>query len=569
MKFTDIADTYTRLERITSGNEIRNNLSFLFKKVPRVDIKKVAYLTTGRIASDYEPIDLGIAGKMAERAIAQASGTLLGAVVHAVKKTGDHGDVAATLARTKKPSLTVNDVFKTLHDIAATKGLGSQERKITLLATLLSKATPTEARYLVRMALGKLRLGVGDKTVLDSLAIAYTGNKADKKHLEHAYNIAPDIGVIAETLAKKGLADVKNIGVVVGRPIQMMLCQRVKTIEDVSRKMRWPVVVEEKYDGERIQAHKRGRTVTLFSRRLENITSQFPDIVDAIKKQVKAQTAVIEGEAMPIDAKGNILPFQVLMSRRRKHDIAAYVKKIPVCWYVFDLLSLNGKNQLGASYPKRQAALKRIIKPNDRIKLALNKTCRDTDCIEELFNRVVELGGEGVVIKSTAPDSTYQAGVRGWHWIKWKPEYAKKLRDTFDLVVVGAYSGRGKRAGRYGALLCAAYNGKTDRYETFCKLGTGFTDADLARFIKIFASSKMSIQPRNVSCTKSMTPDVWFKPNVVVEVTGAQITRSPNHTVGLDHGQGLALRFPRFLRIRHDKKPAQATTIEEIRRMAR
>jgi DNA ligase-1 len=349
---------------------------------------------------------------------------------------------------------------------------------------------------------------------------------------------------------------IKKIGVKLGVPIQSMLCQRIKDIDQVQKKMGYPVVVEEKYDGERIQVHKNGNKIKLYSRRLENISLQFPDVVEAIKKSVKAKNCVIDSEVMPVDAKGNLLPFQILMQRRRKYDIEAYVKKIPVALFCFDLLFVNGKSVIHEPYKKRYALMQKYVKQTSRINFAIRKICTDSDCIEDLFNRTVEHGGEGIVIKDL--DGPYQAGVRGWHWIKWKPDYVKGLRDTFDLVVVGAYFGRGRRAGTYGALLCAVYNDKTDKFETFCKLGSGFNDKELAGLLKKF--KKINHKPARLEISKTMTPDAWFDPRIVLEVTGAEITKSPNHT------SGYALRFPRFLRWR-EKTPEEATTKKEILKM--
>ncbi|HLF54497.1 MAG TPA: ATP-dependent DNA ligase [Candidatus Nanoarchaeia archaeon] len=554
MRFLELARLYEKLERTSSYNAMRDILSGFFKKTPKAELEFVAYLTLGQIASQFADVNLGMADKMVVRSIALAGKEKEAIVLQKYKKLGDVGRTAEQYSGRGK--LSVKTVFETLHKIAQSSGSGSQDRKIKLLASLLSAASSVEARYLARIVLGDLRLGVGDKTVLDALAIAYTGTKETRKDLEHAYNVCPDVGIIARTIAHKGLRGVRQIGVEVGVPIQSMLCQRIKDIEEVKNKMGYPVVVEEKYDGERIQVHKLGNNVKLYSRRLENITSQFPDIVDAVKKAVKAKNCVIDSEVMPVDKKGNLLSFQTLMQRRRKYDIEEYIRKVPVALFSFDLLFLNGKSLIREQYRKRYALLQKNIRETGKIKLALRKICSDADCIEDLFNKVVEFGGEGVVIKNL--NGSYEAGVRGWNWIKWKPEYVKGLRDTFDVVVVGAYYGKGRRAGTYGALLCAVYNDKKDRFETFCKLGSGFTDKTLAELPKRF--KKIDHKPARLEVSRTMTPDVWFDPRIVVEVTGAEITKSPNHTLGY------ALRFPRFLRWR-EKKPEQSTTAKEVLKM--
>jgi len=399
--------------------------------------------------------------------------------------------------------------------------------------------------------------------LLAALAIAYTGRKENQKILEDAFSVCPDVGVIAKTLATKGIKAVSRIGVKIGRPIESMLCQRVSQLGEVPKRVGTPFAVEEKYDGERIQVHKQGKTVTLYSRRLENITAQFPDVVSEIRKNVRAKSAVIDGEVMPVDPKtGKLRPFQILMSRRRKHGIQEYIKKIPVVYFVFDILYLNGKSLIASPYKKRYDSVRRIVKKGRKVRLASRIVCKSPDCAEELFNKVVDHGGEGIIIKNLK--GIYEAGSRGWQWIKWKPEYSKKLRDTFDLVVVGAFYGTGKRGGMLSSYLCAVYNPRKDRFETFTKVASGFKDKDLASIPKRLARFKRSDRHARVSIKKSMAPDVHFTPGIVMEVLGMEITKSPNHTAA----DGLALRFPRFVRLR-DKKPEQATTVSEIKRMAK
>jgi len=565
MKFAELAEAYDGFER-TSGNALRDAVGKLFAKVPAADIKIVSYMTLGAIASSYDDINLGVADKMAVRAIAKASGKNEAAVMADYKKNGDIGTTAEDCAGANKASLTVKDVFLAMHKIATASGAGSQDEKVRLLAVLLSKATPLEARYIGRLVMGQLRLGVAAKTILTGLAQAFDAGAAGKQALDNAFNTCPDIGLLAETLAQKGIAGVRKLGVMVGRPVQMMLCQRVNSIDEALQKLGTPVVAEQKYDGERVQAHKQGSKVTLFSRRLEDITAQYPDIIKAILKDIKAKSCIMEAEIMAI-RNGELQPFQMLMSRRRTHEVEKYAKEIPVKPFWFDLLFLNGKSLIDEPYTKRYALLQKATRQSKNTGLAKRVVCNDSECVEELFNEVVGKGGEGVVLKSLRKDSSYEAGVRGWHWVKWKPEYTKGMRETFDLVPIGAYWGKGRRAGSYGTLLCAVYNDKTGIFETFCKLGSGFKDSDLENMPKIL--KKAGKQPNSTSVTKQMKPDVWFAPTKVLEVLGAQITESPYHTTALNRktGRGLALRFPRFVRWRNDKKPEQATTTEEIVRM--
>ena len=562
MLFQRLVEVFEQLGQTSSGNRLRELLSAFFRRVPPREIEQVGYLTLGSIASAYEGVVFGMAEKMVLRSIAAASSLSGEAVQEAFKKLGDAGMVAAAHLRGRGGKLTIQEVFQRLHAIAAAHGQQSQERKISELAALMRRASPLEAKYLARIVLGTLRLGVADMTVLDSLAIAFTGDKKSKVQLEHAYNICPDVGIIAKALATKGLRSIGSIGVSVGRPVKMMLAQRAASIGEIMERMPEGIAAEEKYDGERVQIHRKGSRVTLFSRRMDTITGQFPELA-AAAGQLKGEF-IIEGEIVPLGAKGGLLPFQTLMQRRRKHDIAAYQKKIPVAVFLFDVLYVNGRSLLRTPYHERQEALRRLVGKETRVLRFARKTLSDEgDAIESFFNECVKRGTEGIIAKD--PHGVYQAGRRGYLWIKWKREYAKELRDTFDLAVVGAFAGKGKRSGTYGALLCAAYNDKDDRFETVCKLGSGLTDEQLAGLPKRFKPYVIPHHAARLRVHKAMDADAWFEPALVVEVLGAELTRSPLHTCAEKDGTGLALRFPRLLRFRDDKKPEQATTTREIR----
>ena len=315
--------------------------------------------------------------------------------------------------------------------------------------------------------------------------------------------------------------------------------------------------------------HKKNKAVTLYSRRLENITHEFPDIIKEVKNNIKAKDCVIEGECVAIDDGGNLLPFHVLMQRKRKYGVEEYVKKVPVCFYVFDILSLNSRSCIYKPYPERRKILEKITCETKHLQLSKRVVSAKLDDVEEFFNMTLQRGGEGIVAKSCADDSIYTPGKRGWRWIKWKREYAEEMADTFDLVVIGAFMGRGRRSGVYGALLCASYNSAEDKFETLCKLGSGFTDKQLQELPKKFKKYVLKKKPARVIVSKTLSPDVWFEPAIVVEVIGAELTRSSIHTSAMKDNKGLALRFPRFLRCRADKKPEQATTSKETEQLAK
>jgi DNA ligase-1 len=333
---------------------------------------------------------------------------------------------------------------------------------------------------------------------------------------------------------------------------------KVHSWEEIRARLPGRITAEEKYDGERMQIHKTKGGISIFSRRLEDITHQYPDVLAALRTAVKAGEYIIEGEVVAVDRKGRLLPFQLLMQRRRKHRTEEYARQVPVALFLFDLLFLNGRSFLEVPYPQRRKALERIIRPSGIIRLARQVTSDDPAAMQDFFGVLAEC--EGIIVKSNADNSFYQAGVRGWMWIKWKKEYQKGAKDTYDLVVVGAFHGRGRRTGTYGSLLCAVYNEKKDGFETFTKLGAGFSDKMLADLPGLLKKYETGRKPARVAILKAMEPEVYFRPGVVVEVLGAEITQSPTHSSGY-------ARFPRLVRIRDDKSPEQATTTAEIKRV--
>ncbi|HLC90530.1 MAG TPA: ATP-dependent DNA ligase [Candidatus Nanoarchaeia archaeon] len=567
MDFEKLVSLYEHLEKTSSGNEMREILANFLKNVPAEDIGVICYLTLGTIASEFEGVVLGMADKSVLKAIASAGGTELSKVQKKMQETGDAGLTAEQVLQ-KKPqtlvpleTLTVHELFEKLHKIATASGTGSQDQKCNILVSLLQKSSPQGAKYVCRIALGTLRMGVGDMTVLDALAIAFTGEKKNKEYLEQAYNLCPDVGVIAETVVKKGLKGLEKIEVKVGRPIKMMLAQRVEQLDEISKKITGQFTVEAKYDGERVQIHKdkKGK-ITLFSRRLDTITQQFPDLVKELQKQVKGDDYILEGEIVAIDKEGNHLPFQTLMQRRRKYDIEQYAQDIPVQVKLFDVLYDDGTTYLHEPYLQRQKKLASIVKKTKHITLTERISTESIEELDEFFQNMLEEGYEGVIVKSH--DGEYQAGTRGWNWIKWKKDYTQDMSDTLDLVIIGAFHGKGKRSGTYGALLCACYDEKNDQFLTICKLGTGLTDQVLEELPEKLKKDEVQKQPARVVAKKEMHPDIWFTPHHVVEVLGAELTKSPFHSAGI------AVRFPRFIRFR-EKKAEQATTLEEVKKMVR
>ncbi len=581
LEYSVLADFYEKIEATTKRIAMTEYLVALFKRAPIEVIDKVIYLTQGKLRPDYEGVELGVAEKLAMRAIAQAAGVSLKEVEAEYKKVGDIGLAAQQILskkrtvsiteffgiETKHEALTVGRVYDTLMKIAEASGPGAQDTKISLLVSLLRDASPKEAKYLLRTVTGRLRLGIADMTIIDALAIAFTGSKAHRTVIERAYNMHPDLGYIAKTLASGGLEAVKSIGITIGIPVLPMLAERLSDPREILEKLGGMCMAEYKYDGERVQAHKGGDKVLLFSRRLENITHHYPDVVEMVRNNILAEEAIVEGEIVAVNPDtGEMLPFQELMHRRRKYEIEKAMEKYPVVLFLFDVIYVNGESLIDRPYPERRKKLEEIVMQDERVRLAHAKLVRTPEELELFFEQAIADGCEGVMCKSVRGDSIYQMGARGWLWIKFKRDYRYEMTDTVDLVVVGAFYGKGKRAGTYGALLMAAYCPEEDVFKTVCKVGSGFTDEDLAKLPELLEPYKIPHKhPRVVS---KMEADVWFVPAIVLEIVGAEITLSPMHTCALGKirpGAGLAIRFPRFTgRYRFDKSPEQATTEKEL-----
>ena len=459
-------------------------------------------------------------------------------------------------------------MVSTLYQIAEAEGPGSQGRKLDLLAGLLGEATPLEARYLLRLVTGSLRLGIGTPTILDALAQVHAGGRAARPVLERAYNICCDLGRVAATLVDGGVAAVQQMQVRPGSPVRAMLAQRLSEPAEILAKLGGQCAAEYKYDGVRVQAHRTADgTIELFTRRLERVATQFPDVVEVLAAGLGPREAIVEGEVVAFDAAaGELRPFGEVMLRRRKHGISEAVRDVPVGLFCFELLYADGQDLTTLSYPQRRAELAAAITVSPQLRLTTAAQVTTPAELEAAFEQAVTDGCEGLVCKSVSPDASYRAGARGWLWIKLKRDYRAELSDTIDLVVVGALAGRGRRAGVYGALLLAAYDPAADVFRTVTKCGTGFSDAELAALPARLAPLASPGRPARVDARQQ--PDVWFEPGVVLEILGAELTLSPNYTAAwgqIKPDAGLAMRFPRFTgRWREDKGATDATTTDEL-----
>jgi len=575
------------MEQTTSRLRLTDHLVSLFQKTPVNLVDQVIYLIQGKLHPDYEGIELGIAEKMALRALSQSSGTGMQSILESYHETGDIGDTAKEIMSSKKSIttrfskklVTVERVYSTLDKIARITGTGSQELKIRQISSLLDDSTPREARYIMKFVMGTLRLGIAEYTILDALAMAFTGDKSNRKILENAYNVSSDLGTVSKVIANKGIEEVKEIKISLYKPVRPMLAERVRTAQEALERVGGiAAAAEYKLDGERVQIHKgKGKEkarVELFSRRLEKITHHYPDIVKEMTKSLRVNDAIVEGEVVAINPQtSEFLPFQELMRRRRKHGIQEAMKDYPVMINVFDILYFDGVEKALLPYSERRELLEKIMgrrlnknsnNTYDMISLVPQTVVKKPEQIERFMASAIEGGCEGLMIKQLA--STYRAGAREYYWVKLKREYLSELADTLDLVIVGALYGRGRRAGKYGALLLAAYDNRSDTFKSVCKVGTGFSDKSLEDFYSRL--EKHIIKHKHARVDTNMRMDVWFEPKIVIEVNASEITLSPSHTAGMNsirQNYGLALRFPKFTgKIRDDKSPEDATTISEL-----
>jgi|HubBroStandDraft_3_1064219.scaffolds.fasta_scaffold36166_2 DNA ligase-1 len=572
VQYETIAEAYRDLEQATGRLALTARLAELLAATPADLLPTVCYLCQGMIAPEFAGIDLGLAEKLAVRAVATATGRTPEQVASSVRETGDLGQAADQLltetAAGRPASLPVTGVVGTLHEIAAAEGPGSQGRKLDLLAGLLARATPLEARYLLRLVTGGLRLGIGTPTILDALAQVYAGGKADRPVLERGYNICCDLGRVAAVLVTGGLAAVEQLQVQPGSPVRVMLAQRLSEAAEILAKLGGECAAEYKYDGVRVQAHRTADgSIELYTRRLERVSSQFPDVVELLRAGLRPAEAILEGEVVAFDAAaGELHPFQEVMFRRRKYGISEAVRDVPVGLFCFELLYADGADLTQLPYPERRARLAAAITPAPQLRLTTASEMTEPAALDAWFEQAVTDGCEGLVCKSVGPDASYRAGARGWQWIKLKRDYRTELSDTLDLAVVGAFAGRGRRRGVYGALLLAAYDPDAEVFRTVSKCGTGFSDADLAALPERLAPLARAERPARVDARQQ--PDVWFEPGLVLEILSAELTLSPNYTAAwgqIQDDAGLAMRFPRFTgRYRDDKAATDATTTGEL-----
>jgi len=566
MKFGELAAYLDQLEATSGRNELVRILSEVYKACSVEEIEPITYLIQGRLAPFFEPVEIGLGERLLISAMAMAYGKSKEDVTKSYRQKGDLGLTAQALApETRADTPAVVDVHRRLWEIARTSGEGSLKAKLDLFAALLGELDAASAKHLVRITMGKMRLGIGDPTVLDALSFAKQGDRSLRPVLEGAYNRSSDLGLIARTLWAQGVEGMEAIKVTVGKPLRSQLAERLPNPEAVIKKLGL-VGVQPKYDGLRVQIHKKGGDVSIFSRNLETMTPMFPELV-AATNALAVKSVILDGEAIAYRPESEeYVPFQETTARRRKEGIDEFAAATPLRAFVFDIMFRDGTDLTPLPYEQRFAIVDDLLKGSDTLQVApLTKTDSVDVLTRELLDNISR-GLEGVVAKRL--DSPYQAGARNFNWVKLKRNTSGQLTDTVDVVLIGYYGGKGKRAEfGAGALLAGVYDSDKDEFVSISKLGTGLSDEGWRDLHKQMNRLEVSEKPARVNSL--LVPDVWLRPEVVVEVLADEITPSPRHTAGKVGNQpGFALRFPRIVSFRSaDLITEAATTVNEIREM--
>lgn len=568
MKFNHVAQSFAAIQAVSGRLEMTRLLADLLKRASAHEASIICNISLGQLHPPY----IGTKFNMAEKNVAKALALVLGSdeyfVEKEAKKAGDIGLAIPEGAWKAQEELTVLEVYRTLCAIEELSGLGSQEEKINALVALFKDVDPLSARYIVRVILGKLRLGFSDMTIVDALSWMVADDKSLRETIENAYNMCADIGLIAQQIKEDGIKKIEKIQPQVGIPILPAAAERLPTAKAIIEKI-GPCVAQAKLDGFRLQIHidktKKTPVIHFFSRNLQDMSAMFPDLKAGFEN-LEIKTLICEGEAIVYDPNtGTFSKFQETVKRKRKHGIEEAIKDFPLQVFIFDIMYLNGKDLMDLTHEERRTILLDVFDvTNPLIHPIEEKFVRTATELEDYFNATVAAGLEGLVVKR--PDSMYKPGKRNFNWIKLKRQEEGHLEDTIDCVILGYYAGEGKRVHfGVGAFLVGVYNKNDDRFETIAKIGTGLKDEDWKELKHKCDKLKVLQMPKNVVCVKELYPDVWVNPEIVCRIRADEITVSPLHSAARTASkQGYALRFPRFMGYRTDKSATEATTITEI-----
>lgn len=563
MLFAELASAFAEIEKRSGRLEMTGLLAELYGKARPEEAKKITYIMQGILAPPYYGIDLGMGERFAMQAIAGSTGYSMKEVEKDYKKLGDLGLVAEHfLGKRKQQALATremeaSDIYDTMLRIARASGTGSQDLKIKLLADLLNSASPLEGKFITRFVAGQLRLGIGDPTMLDALSVGKTGDKSLRAELERAYNLCDDLGLVAETFITSP-EKIKDFHIELFKPIRPALAERLSTPEDIVEKI-GECGVEFKFDGFRMQIHKRGNDVEIYSRKLEKITFMYPDVIEAVRK-LRQKEMIFEGEALAFnEKKDRFYSFQETMHRRRKYGIEKSAAEYPLYIYAFDLMYIDGKDYTPLPYETRRGEMEKIF-PSGILKISERRLVKSSQELEAIFKESLDKGLEGIMAKDLK--APYIAGARKFAWIKLKKSYGKSV-DTVDATIVGYYLGRGQRAEfEFGGVLAAVYNSERGKFETIAKIGSGYSEEEMKSLEEMLSEIKTRDAPADLDW--KIKPDFWVQPKYVAEIAFDDITLSPTHTCGVKNDKGYALRFPRMMKLRADKEPKESTTTQEV-----
>jgi len=604
-----------KIENISSRNEITILLSGIFADLTASEVAVAVYLLQGRIAPSYAPIEFGMSDKSVlatlntiaqEREIEFDSasefkrvgdiGKVCETLLHAVLEQGklDVKDIASEAVKNlASEDIGLDQLHTYLLELTKLNGAGSQQLKQDKLKQLLLKLPPVTAGYVARVIVGELRLGLSDKTIFDSLSWFVTGSKKYRELIEQAYGARSDLGYIAslvkmvvekfpENTAARSLYLSELLSAIKlepGTPVASKLCERESTAVAVFERLQ-SCILQPKLDGMRAQIHfdRQNQTKAIFSRNQESLTDAFPDILEVLS-DLDCDSCIIDSEVVGYDYESDsYLSYQETMTRRRKHDVAATASAVPLKAMAFDLLYLNGEDLTKTAVEDRVAKLKTLINQSskqNRISFLETVEVTTPNALSDYFVKQITQGLEGVLCKKIG--TVYAPGSRNYDWIKLKANTQTELVDTVDVVVIGYFAGNGDRSAYgFGSLLTAIYDPATDRYFSVAKVGSGFTDESAPTVRADLEALRVDSKPANVEVVKSLTPDYWVTPKIVIEVVADEITRSPAHTaanaIKADFekeltGKGLSLRFPRIKVWNRDKRADQATTAVELIKM--
>jgi DNA ligase 1 len=570
MTFHEVATHFDEMSKQNSRIEITKLLSHLFTRASAHEAQIISYLALGELQAPYK----GILFNLAEKSVTKVVAHLLDKDVHEItqrtRKLGDLGLVVRNELWEYEKELTVLEVYRSLEELSEMSGSGSQEEKAQHLYHLLKQVDVLSAQFIIRIVIGKLRMGFSDMTLIDSFSWMLVGNKSLRERVENAYNACADIGLIIYTLKSKGEKGLEEVQITVGIPVRPAAAERLSTPQDIIDKI-GTCSAQPKLDGFRLQVHldTAQKKIGFFSRNLLNMSAMFPDLAQALQK-LSVVSLIAEGEAIGYDEEtDSFIPFQETVTRKRKHGIEEAALQVPLKLFFFDILYINGEPLLKKTHHNRRQILEDVFTAmyDPAIAVIPEKKVETAEQLEEYFLYTVALGLEGLVVKK--PDSPYRPGKRNFNWIKLKRQFSGHLEDSIDVVILGYYLGKGKRSHfGIGSFLVGIYDKKKDIFETIAKIGTGLSDEEWKDLKQKCDQETMLNQPHNSICSKELFPDVWVNPSIVCSVIADEITLSPLHTAGKTAEKaGFALRFPRFIMYRLDKSSTDTTTLEEIKKL--